>query len=152
MSENKQYYYVYKLFNPDCEDFYIGSTVNMKARRRRHKDACNNHNNIRHNLRLYQYIRSNGGYQNWQYQTLEYIQNSINIKELHGVERKYIEELKPSLNCSIPNRTKAEYRIDKKDEIRAQQDKKHQCECGGKYTTAHRARHFKTMKHQNHIN
>ena len=39
-------------------------------------------------------------------------------KELQAKEREYIEELKPTLNKTIPNRTEIEYRIDKKEQIK----------------------------------
>jgi len=148
MSESKQYYYVYKLFNPDCSEFYIGSTVNMRNRMNRHKTRCNNENDKWHNFKVYRYIRSNGGYDAWQYEILEYICNSINTKELHGVERKYIEQLKPSLNVQKPNRTKAEYYQDNIEALHIRKNEKHRCPCGGKYTTAHKAHHFKSKKHR----
>ena len=164
MSESKQYYYVYKLFHPDCSEFYIGSTTNMRLRKNNHKYYCNNENYSKeYNLKVYQYIRSNSGFDSWQFEVLEHIRNSINIKELHGVERKYIEELKPSLNCSIPNRTKAQhyqdnkeviitkqlqYYHDNRESINIKKKQKHQCPCGGKYTNSTKARHFKTKKHR----
>ena len=148
MSESKQYY-VYKLFNPNCSEFYIGSTTNIKNRMKCHKYQCNNQNSPKHyNLKVYQYIRSNGGLYNWQYEILEHIRNSINIKELHGVERKYIEQLKPSLNRYIPNRTDAQYYQDNIEEIRTKQSQKHQCPCGGKYTNTNKSQHFKSKKHR----
>jgi len=167
MSESKQYYYVYKLFHPDCPEFYIGSTKNMKDRMYKHKSRCNNEIDPQHNLKVYEYIRSNGGFDSWQFEVLEHIRNSINTKELHDVERKYIEQLKPSLNRSIPNRTMAEYRQDNKEyfinympqyyqdnreTIRTRQKQKFECPCGSRYTMSNKARHFKTKKHQSFIN
>ena len=150
--ESKQYYYVYKLFNPDCSEFYIGSTTNMKERIRCHKKDCNNENSPRHyNIKVYRYIRSNGGYDKWQYEILEYIRNSINTKELHGVERKYIDQLKPSLNVQKPNRTRAQHYQDNKTTINAKQNEKNQCPCGGRYTAANRAQHMNTKKHKSFI-
>ena len=109
-----QNYFVYKLFNSDCTEFYIGSTKDMKSRKRQHKTCCNNPNSPSYNLKVYEYIRSNGDYDSWNYEILEHIRNSINVIELRNLERKYIEQLKPSLNCEIPNRSKKEYRQDKK--------------------------------------
>ena len=113
----EQNYFVYKLFNPDYPEFYVGSTKDMKARKRNHKTDCNNPNGPRYNFKVYEYIRSNGGYDSWNYEILEHIRNSINVVELRNVERKYIEELKPSLNIDIPNRTKKEWRQDNKEQI-----------------------------------
>ena len=164
--ESKQYYYVYKLFNRDCPEFYIGSTTNMRLRKNRHKYDCNKENGKHYNLKVYHYIRSNGGYDAGQYEILEHIRNSINTKELHGVERKYIEQLKPSLNVQKPNRTKAQwhqdnresllsnkaqYYQDNKESINTKQKQKFECACGGKYTTSHKARHMKSNKHKSFI-
>ena len=97
-----QNYYVYKLYNSDCSEFYIGSTKDMKHRKRCHKSRCNNPNSPGYNYPLYRYIRSNGGYETWSYEILEHIRNSINVIELRNLERKYIEELQPGLNIEIP--------------------------------------------------
>lgn len=173
MTESKQYYYVYKLFNPDCSDFYIGSTINMKLRMNNHKYHCNNENAIQYNFKVYRYIRSNGGYDKWQFEVLEHIRNSINIKDLHGLERKYIEQLKPSLNIQKPNRTKAQYYQDNKEEITSKRalyyqnnkeafkqyyqnnkeairtkNKKFECPCGGRYQLNNTAQHMNTKKHK----
>ena len=148
MTESKQYYYVYKLFNPDCDGFYIGCTTNMKQRMYKHKTRCNCENAYGHNLKLYRYIRSNNGYDSWQYEILEYIRNSINIKELHGIERKYIEQLRPSLNIQKPNRTRAQWYQDNKEALLSKQNQKFECPCGGRYTLNNKVRHDKSNKHK----
>jgi len=151
----EQNYFVYKLFNPDCTEFYIGSTKDMKTRKANHKSRCTNENSPKYNYKLYKYIRSNGGYSCWSYEILEYIRNSINVYELRNVERKYIEQLKPSLNSEIPNRTKEEYMVqyleDNRELINQKKKKKFNCACGGKYTRGGKARHEKTKKHLNYI-
>lgn len=40
------------------------------------------------------------------------------------------------------------YRIRHPDRIREREGKKHNCFCGGKYTTHHKAVHFRTKKHK----
>ena len=167
----EQNYYVYKLFNPDCTEFYIGSTKDLKERKRQHKKSCNTENTSKYNMNLYQYIRDHGGYNSWSYEILEHIRNSINVYELRNVERKYIEQLKPSLNTQLPNRTKKEYdkqykqnnkelinqknkqyRENNRELINQKQNEKFDCICGGKYTMSNKIQHFKTRKHQNFIN
>ena len=137
----EQNYFVYKLFNPDYPEFYIGSTKDMKQRKRHHKFRCNNENDRFYNLKVYQYIRDHGGYSSWKYEILEHITTSINKYELHDLERKAIEDMKPSLNERIPNRTMKEYK-----------HQKFNCICGGKYIKSGEARHMKTAKHINFIN
>ena len=151
-----QNYFVYKLFNPDYPEFYVGSTNNMKNRKRQHKQSCTNPNSPKYNFKVYQYIRSNGGYDSWNYEILEYITTSINKYELHDLERKAIEDMKPSLNIRLPNRTKEEYMVqyleDNRELINQKKNEKFNCACGGKYTRQHKATHFKSKKHQNYIN
>ena len=38
-----------------------------------------------------------------------------------------------------------------KEEIKKVRNTKHDCECGGKYTTTHKSNHFKSKKHQAYI-
>ena len=44
-----------------------------------------------------------------------------------------------------------QYRIDNKDKINIKRNEKHNCLCGSKYTIQHKARHFKTTKHQEFV-
>jgi hypothetical protein len=73
-------------------------------------------------------------------------------------ERFWIEKLK-CVNKNIPTQTSKEYRDKNKEKIAADKkeyrkinkdklSKKFDCECGGKYTLEHKARHLKTKKHQ----
>ena len=49
----------------ELENIYIGSTCNFKVRKHSHKSACNNPNNNAYNNKKYQYIRENGGWDDW---------------------------------------------------------------------------------------
>jgi hypothetical protein len=50
---------------------YVGHTTNLKVRKSTHKDRCNKPNNPKYNLYVYQYIRANGGWDNWDIVVLE---------------------------------------------------------------------------------
>tara|TARA_Y100000385_G_scaffold140179_1_gene145589 strand:+ start:215 stop:829 length:615 start_codon:yes stop_codon:yes gene_type:complete len=110
---------IYKLVHKedfDNENIYIGSTTNFIKRKNQHKKRCNKENDTYYNLKLYQYIRENSGWDNWTMIQIEpFICNSK--KELETRERYWIEQLKSKLNCNIPTRTHKEYRIDNRDEI-----------------------------------
>ena len=71
-------------------------------------------------------------------------------EELDTRERFFIENY-PCVNKNIPGRTMPEYmkqyRIDNKIYINA----KFSCSCGGRFTTAHKARHLKSKKHIKHL-
>ena len=54
---------IYKLVNYDYPELvYVGSTTNFTNRKRHHKSNCKNENGKSFNLKLYQMIRDNGGF------------------------------------------------------------------------------------------
>jgi len=101
---------IYKLCCNDINitEIYIGSTTDFKARKYQHKTSCNNEKCKKYNYKVYQYIRDNGGWDNWSMIMIE--EYSCNCKlEAEKRERYYIEEFKSSLNNNIPTRTFKEY-------------------------------------------
>ena len=79
-----------------------------------------------------------------EYQKQRYIDNKEPI--LLKLKQYYIDNKE-----SIKQYTK-QYIIDNKESIKLKQYKKYNCPCGGKYTHAHKTRHFKSPKHQTYIN
>ena len=146
-----------KIYKLECRDvkvteIYIGATANMRVRRCKHKSACTKIGGRDYNCRVYQYIRENGGFQNWQMlwvADIEYPVDRIDIKR--ATEARYIRELGATLNSEIPGRTGEQYRQDHKVRINERDNAKTECECGGKYTHSHKARHFKTAKHKKYL-
>jgi predicted GIY-YIG superfamily endonuclease len=55
----------------DIEPAYIGHTTNYESRQRVHKTRCINSNNAKHNFNVYKYIRSHGGWDNWEFHIIE---------------------------------------------------------------------------------
>tara|TARA_B110000444_G_scaffold233499_1_gene243068 strand:- start:543 stop:1148 length:606 start_codon:yes stop_codon:yes gene_type:complete len=110
---------IYKIkHNEDYDDtnIYVGSTSNFKQRKYNHKNRCNNEKDKKHNLPVYQYIRDNGGWDNFVMIPIEqYPCNNKN--ELEIKERHHIDILRPTLNMKIPSRTKKEYYEDNKEQI-----------------------------------
>ena len=126
---------IYKICCKDTNitDCYIGSTTNFKQRKSGHKRCCSD-NNKRNNVKVYNFIRENGEWDNWDMVLVEKV-NVNDGNELRKEERKWIEQLNATLNSSIPTRTQKEwfvdneekmkqYRIDNKDKIK-EKDKKH---------------------------
>tara|TARA_R110002012_G_scaffold319968_2_gene541975 strand:+ start:67 stop:618 length:552 start_codon:yes stop_codon:yes gene_type:complete len=169
---------IYKLCCRDTsiEDIYVGSTINFTRRKCGHKSKCNNPNSDQYNKKAYQFIRDNGGWDNWDMILLEEVK--VNSKlELHKKEREYVDLLKPSLNIAIPTLTikeyrdinkeyfkkyMKEYRINNKEyiiqfkkehyqnnkEIISEKTKeKTTCECGSVVRKNNLIRHRKTPKH-----
>lgn len=60
-------YIFYKITCENLPEFtYIGSTVHFIKRKCDHKTDCNNKTRKGHNIQLYQTIRANGGWENWE--------------------------------------------------------------------------------------
>jgi hypothetical protein len=83
---------------------YIGHTTDFERRFNNHKLRCNHINN---NIKGYNFIRENGGWENWNMIKIENF-SCNNKKEAEERERYWIDELKSSLNMKIPSRTKKE--------------------------------------------
>ena len=110
---------IYKLccINANITEIYIGSTTNLRRRKSEHKNTCNNENGKQYNYKVYKFIRENGGFENWDMIEVEKV-NATDKKDLEKHERRVIEELKPVLNCRIPDRTIKEWRTDNADKIK----------------------------------
>ena len=169
---------IYKLCcnNPDIIDIYVGSTTGFSKRKWAHKSCCNNATSKHYNYNVYQFIRANGGWDNWSMVQIEQY-NATDKRNLETRERHYIEQLGATLNKNIPTRTDKEYRqdnaehikehmkqyyIDNQENIKQQKKQYYQanaehikqqsrknfdCPCSGKYQHGTRARHFKSKKH-----
>ena len=106
--------YIYKITNNT--NIYIGSTTNFKNRMSQHKHTCNTPHNKGYNLKVYTFIRNNGGWDNF---TMEIIETTEKTgKELCELERYYIELLNADLNNDLPNRTRKEYYQDNKEKAK----------------------------------
>ena len=87
---------VYKIKCKDStiNDFYIGSTKHLKRREKEHSIVCNGGRNKKP---LYEYIRNNGGWENWE---LVIVETVLKPEELFSYEKKHIMTLKPTLNIN----------------------------------------------------
>ena len=92
----------------NIKENYVGHTTDFTKRKCAHKTSCLNSNDRNHNLKLYKFIRENGGWENWQMILIDtkVCKNSLDAKR---IEREFISQMKPRLNISIPTQTKKEY-------------------------------------------
>ena len=104
---------IYKISKDNL--IYIGSTCNFKQRLNEHKSSCNNINCKKYNLKIYQTIRLNGG---WDEFEKVIIQNICceNREELREIEGNFIKNI-GTLNCKIAGRSQKKYQEDNKDKI-----------------------------------
>jgi hypothetical protein len=109
---------IYKLGckDPSITDIYIGHTTNFTNRKQCHKQSCNTENTRKHNYYVYQFIRENGGWNNWEMIQIERI-NCVDDIEARTHERRHLELLGATLNKVLPTRTKKEYVENNKESI-----------------------------------
>jgi len=146
--------YVYKLFCDGIEDFYIGSTFNMRSRKYEHKHNCNNPNSKKYNFKVYQYIRENGGFANWKFEIL--VEKDFENKTALKIkEKEVINLLNPSLNSNNAYQTDEEYKLQRKTQSKIDNAKnlatKINCACGGETSKTNKARHEKSKNHQKYL-
>jgi hypothetical protein len=106
---------IYKIYSnlDGINEIYIGSTSNFNFRCYLHRSDCNNFNSPRFCYKLYNYIRSNGGFNNFIIEELEHYRCN-NKNELNIREEYWINLLKPSLNNKKAHTTKEEIKKYKK--------------------------------------
>lgn len=104
-SNNKNYRIYCK--DPNITDCYIGCSTDP-SRCRLHKVVCNTKTNKGYNYKIYQFIRANGGWDNW---IFEYIEDypCENEEQQHIRERYWYDYYKATLNTKVPRRTFIEY-------------------------------------------
>lgn len=109
---------IYKLVCNDLNiaETYVGHTTCFRNRKNQHKHACNDSNNKRHGTRLYQFIRDNGGWDNFSMVLVEEYPCESLLQACQK-ERFWIEKLVAELNCQTPSRDKKQYYIENRKEI-----------------------------------
>ena len=95
---------IYKFCCKDTtiKEIYIGSTTNFTKRKNCHKNTCNNPNAKQYNYKVYQFIRDNGGWDNWEMILIEYYSCETELL-LCRRENYWKNELQASLNSRTPH-------------------------------------------------
>jgi hypothetical protein len=101
---------IYKIFCKDesITDVYVGHTTNFIQRKYLHKHSCNN---LNYNLKIYNVIRSNGGWENWDMVEIAKY-NCKDATEARIKEQHHYNEIKASLNSCPPCIDKTQYFCD----------------------------------------
>jgi hypothetical protein len=110
--------YIYKIVckDPTITDIYVGHTTDPTSRKYKHKGSCNNPKHTHYTQYVYQFIRDNGGWDNWELIIIECI-SCIDVHDARATERKWLETLNATLNSCIPSRTEKEWYMDNKDRV-----------------------------------
>jgi len=113
---------MYKLVCKDTEitDCYAGKTTDFTRRKSHHKYYCNTPTHKSYEYNVYQFIRANGGWENWDMIQIEKYE-AVDMLDSKQRERYWIETLQAKLNKVIPTRTKQEWCQDNKDKIQEYQ-------------------------------
>jgi predicted GIY-YIG superfamily endonuclease len=92
----KQRYFIYCIkFKNDI--VYIGSTNNFSQRKSKHKKNTTNKRGKLYWLKLYLYIRENGGINNFIFEILENGEKETK-EEIRKIEQNFIDKYNPNLN------------------------------------------------------
>jgi hypothetical protein len=166
ISYSKTIFYKIVCNDLNITECYVGHTTNFIKRKYNHHRSCINDKVHNHNQPIYIFIRNNGGWDNWTMIMIDEI-SCENSLQACKIERKFIEDLKASLNIRIPSKTKKElyeekkeerldyaknYREQHKEKIFKQSQKQIYCDCckiDMRYSD--RARHNKSSKHIKNI-
>lgn len=121
---NASLYMILRKNHPLDKDCYIGSTADFKMRVKSHRSNCYNPNCKDYTMKVYDYIRSNGGWD--EFEMVELYKFPCDSKtELKNEERKLIKQYNSTLNTYIPNRTPKEYYHDNVARISARNKKRY---------------------------
>jgi len=140
---------------------YIGSTKDFHRRIILHKSNCYNTTRRQYNVKVYQYIRSNGGWDNFEMLEIGVVEYETE-EELRVEEQKWIDDLGATLNDrksyqSIQDRkyhkrqTSNKYYEKHKEKITKKNKETIKCECGFIGLKCNMARHRKSKKHIKNI-
>jgi len=147
---------IYKLCckNPEIKEIYVGSTTNLIKRKYHHKSDCYNKNSKKYNSYKYQFIRQNGGFQNFDMVLIENFACE-NKRELEKRERYFMEVLNATLNSYTPFLTEEENKeliLEKQKEYNKKHKKeRYNCICGSNIRLVDKKKHFRTTKHLDYI-
>jgi hypothetical protein len=94
---------IYKITckDPNILDVYVGHTTNFVQRKHAHKQSCINNKSSNHKCKLYEVIRNNGGWINWDMEIIHFC-NCADHYEARKKEQEYFELLKATLNSLEP--------------------------------------------------
>ncbi len=94
---------IYKIYCKDerIQDVYVGHTTNFVKRKKSHMSSCMKSNYPNHNCKLYQVIRQNGGWDNWQMMIIAFYECN-DLDEARQKEQYHYVELKATLNSVEP--------------------------------------------------
>jgi hypothetical protein len=94
---------IYKITCKDTniKDVYVGHTTNFVQRKHAHKQGCNNAKSTNYKCKLYEVMRNNGGWTNWNMEIINFF-NCIDHYEARKKEQEFFVSLNATLNSIEP--------------------------------------------------
>jgi hypothetical protein len=94
---------IYKITckDPAVKDVYVGHTTNFVQRKHAHKQSCINAKTLNYKCKLYETIRSNGGWNNWTMEIINFFKCRDHY-EARIKEQEYFVSLNATLNSIEP--------------------------------------------------
>ena len=146
---------IYKIVCKDTNvsDLYVGHTINFVQRKRAHKQSCISNKSPNYNCKVYEVIRNNGGWNNWNMDIIHFF-NCKDQFEARQKEQEYFVSLNATLNSIEPmpeSKTKPVEVLENKVKNTEDLNKQFGCEKCHYYTCrkSQYKRHMSTCKHQN---
>ena len=156
-----------KLYKIVCRDLtikdcYVGHTTDFASRKSDHKRNSINEKSNQYNVPLYNFIRDNGGWDNWDMVLIE-TRNCSSMLEALKFEREYFEMFNATLNIKKPNGMinrkdnlkiymksyNKKYKEENKERLDSLKKEKITCPvCGSTINRDEKARHERSNKHQ----
>lgn len=98
---------IYKITcnDPTITDKYVGHTIDFVRRKYTHSNNVKNVNSPDSHLKLYKFIRDNGGWDNWKMEIVAYY-DCNNLREAKLKEQHHYVDLKATLNSVEPLKPK----------------------------------------------
>lgn len=156
-------FYRFVCNDPEIKSSYVGHTTNFAERKYGHKNICHNSKNKKYNLKIYQIMRDNGGFENWR--MIEIESRLVKDKrEAERIEQEWIEKMEADMNSHKAfggeNVQEAKYIYNKEHKEHKREydiqyclkncnkNKVHvECECGSFISARGLTNHKKTLKH-----
>jgi hypothetical protein len=130
--------YKFECKNKEITNIYIGHTNNEIKRYTEHKSSYNGSGNNK-NCKIYQFIKDNGGWDNWNFIILERFSFSKDIA--FKKEKEWYDQLQPNLNDRSPNGRIVS--SSEKAKLWRERSGNYVCHCGMSVSMSNKARHLK---------
>ena len=146
MDYSKTHFYKIVCNDLNIKDCYVGHTTNFVKRRWQHKSDCKNTNGKKYDYKIYQFLRDNGNWENWNMILIDTLSCENSFDALRK-EREFVEKYNANLNIQLPSRTKKERYEKNKECIKA---RSHQFYANNKEHCKERSKNYNDT-HKEHV-